>query len=382
MEPEALLALTEQIYDAAAGIIGWTVVGQSLSALLQAQGAFLMLAEADRVELLFHINIPAEACCSRDPAAPPWPGQAGAAEPDGPARIWSSAGPVPEASRSAVHDRPGRDSGLGPALGVALPLGSGVLRIGLHRPEGAVPFAEAEAALLRAALPHLHRALRLRQRLAAGEAAATQGRAALDALAMPVLVVDPDLALLAANLAAESLLAAGGVLRLVRRPGLHGLLAGQREDMAPLRAIVRATALSGGPGGAVRLHDARGRAALAALVAPLPQRIAQAPRPVGRIAGCALLRLRPFAAPPPGPGLLRDLFGLSQAEAEIAIAMSAATSKAAVAAARGLRETTVRTQVRAVLEKTGTANLRELAALLAGLQGLAGLDYPAGAAPL
>ncbi|MBY0334718.1 MAG: hypothetical protein K2X49_29040, partial [Acetobacteraceae bacterium] len=58
-----------------------------------------------------------------------------------------------------------------------------------------------------------------------------------------------------------------------------GLVAGRRIVMAPalteeargLGALVRATAL-GGPGGALRLSDAAGMPALAALVAPLPGR--------------------------------------------------------------------------------------------------------------
>jgi DNA-binding NarL/FixJ family response regulator len=68
--------------------------------------------------------------------------------------------------------------------------------------------------------------------------------------------------------------------------------------------------------------------------------------------------------------LLRGLFGLTRAEAEVARALSGGATKRAVAAARGLREATVRTQVRAVLDKTGAANLRDLERLLAGLRGM------------
>jgi DNA-binding NarL/FixJ family response regulator len=41
-----------------------------------------------------------------------------------------------------------------------------------------------------------------------------------------------------------------------------------------------------------------------------------------------------------------------------------------VAAQRGLKDTTVRSQARAILAKTGAANLRELERLMAGLQGM------------
>ncbi|MBY0333448.1 MAG: LuxR C-terminal-related transcriptional regulator, partial [Acetobacteraceae bacterium] len=69
-------------------------------------------------------------------------------------------------------------------------------------------------------------------------------------------------------------------------------------------------------------------------------------------------------------GLLRELFGLTRSEAEVAQALASGASKVAVADARGLKETTVRTQVRAILDKAGAANLRELERLLAGLEGM------------
>jgi DNA-binding NarL/FixJ family response regulator len=54
----------------------------------------------------------------------------------------------------------------------------------------------------------------------------------------------------------------------------------------------------------------------------------------------------------------------------VARALAGGATKRAVADARGLREATVRTQVRAVLDKTGAANLRDLERLLAGLRGM------------
>ncbi|HZH47070.1 MAG TPA: hypothetical protein VEY31_10590, partial [Roseococcus sp.] len=108
--------------------------------------------------------------------------------------------------------------------------------------------------------------------------------------------------------------------------------------------------------------------ALAVLVSPLPARLAGGDG-LGRIEGRALLLLRGLGAERDGPPaeLLRNLFGLTAAEAAVACALAGGATKAAVAAARGLRETTVRTQVRSVLEKTGTRSLRELEGLLAGL---------------
>ena len=89
----------------------------------------------------------------------------------------------------------------------------------------------------------------------------------------------------------------------------------------------------------------------------------------GTVPGRALVLLRNLgpASGLPASTLLRDLFGLTRSEAEVARALAGGATKARVAAERGLRETTIRTHVRALLDKTGAANLRELERLLAGL---------------
>jgi DNA-binding NarL/FixJ family response regulator len=235
--------------------------------------------------------------------------------------------------------------------------------------------------LLDAVLPHLRRALQLRHRLdgAAAPGAVPPGAAALDALSMGVLVVDVGMRVLVANTAAEALtVGPGAALRLRRTVGtrqgaaapVKTAEAGHRGDRAALAELVRATALGGHAGGAMRLRDAD---SVAALVMPLPKRLSDAPggAGMGRTKDRALILLREAAPSPAAPRaeLLRGLFGLTRAEAEVARALSGGATKRAVAEARGLREVTVRTQVRAILEKTGAANLRDLERMVAG-QGL------------
>ena len=70
---------------------------------------------------------------------------------------------------------------------------------------------------------------------------------------------------------------------------------------------------------------------------------------------------------PPPARLLRELFGLTANEAEVACALYGGVTKQAVAAARGVRVSTIRTQVDAILAKTGATNLRDLEQLLGGL---------------
>ncbi len=109
---------------------------------------------------------------------------------------------------------------------------------------------------------------------------------------------------------------------------------------------------------------------VALLVSPLPRRLSDdRGAPSGRVPGQALILLRDLneASGAPPPDLLRRLFGLTVAEAEVACALYGGATKAAVAAQRGSRESTIRSQVDAILLKTGTTNLRDLERLLASL---------------
>lgn len=71
--------------------------------------------------------------------------------------------------------------------------------------------------------------------------------------------------------------------------------------------------------------------------------------------------------------LLRERFGLTRAEARLAEGIGRGVTLAAYASQRSISISTVRTQVRALLEKTGETNLRTLAVFL-GKLGLTGSE--------
>jgi DNA-binding CsgD family transcriptional regulator len=347
---------------------------------MRARSISLMVADAvsGRSEVLSHAGIAVEAVevyRRYYRHVDLWTTRAAAAALGGPGLPVLASGemlvPDREFLRSEFYGDFGRHHGLRYVVGTVVPLGAGrVMPIGLHRPEGAERFGQPEKRLLGLLLPHLRQAIQLRTRLAVAGGEGL-GTAALDALHHGVVVVDGEMNVLLANIAAERLTAPeGGGLRLLRERARGGLVARacRHVEREALRRLVRATALDGQAGGAVRLHDAEDAPALAVLVSPLPARLAGGDG-LGRIEGRALLLLRGLGAERDGPPaeLLRNLFGLTAAEAAVACALAGGATKAAVAAARGLRETTVRTQVRSVLEKTGTRSLRELEGLLAGL---------------
>jgi DNA-binding CsgD family transcriptional regulator len=69
----------------------------------------------------------------------------------------------------------------------------------------------------------------------------------------------------------------------------------------------------------------------------------------------------------PSVPFLRAAFGLTQAEADLAVALCAGASLAEFAAARGSSIHTARTQLRALLGKTRTDRQAELVGLLTAL---------------
>jgi DNA-binding CsgD family transcriptional regulator/PAS domain-containing protein len=393
-----LLALTEAIYDAAAGGTPWTAVERGLRGLVGAGTATLILgdAAAGRAELLWREGFTDEDIAlyqghyrhldlwtTRTVAAVSTAGPA-AAGLNAPIQVLIGGEKrVPDAEyvRSAFYNEFGRTRGLRTVIGTVVPLGeAGLMPLAFHRPDGAPPFGEAERRIVAQAAPHLRRALQLRHRLRAAAGAA--GLAALDAMPLGVLVVDAGMRVVVANAAAEALAGLpGAALRLQRARLVAGggdagvrtlATALHKAEAARLEAMVRGVAQGSGEGGAMRLTAEDGAPGLAVMVSPLPRRLTVAGG-AGRAAGQALLLLRdltPAEPVPPRPELLRGLFGLTRAEAEVAGLLVGGATKGAVAAARGLKETTVRSQARAILAKTGAANLRELERLLAGLQGM------------
>lgn len=198
------------------------------------------------------------------------------------------------------------------------------------------------------------------------------GLIALNGLATAIVVVDDRLCVLLANAAAETLFASDSAVRIVhegldRSCARRVLVAARRQDGIRLGTLVLATAQGASVGGAVRLRDDAFEMAFAAIVTPLHER-ASSEEGVRRLGGQALIVLRGLTpSRPPGANLLRDLFGLTPAEAAVARALYGGATKAAVAAQRGVRASTICTHVDGILAKTGATNLRDLERLLASL---------------
>ena len=222
-------------------------------------------------------------------------------------------------------------------------------------------------------MPHLRRAAAARARLLDARAAAESVRAALDATGSATLLLDAAGALLHASPRAELTLASGDGLSASRtafgsRPCLQ---AASPALTTRLLALIARASGAAGPAlsGVLRLPRPSGLDDLVVLALPLSGRGGQCGEPAASVMlqiGDHTLRA--------GPRLewLRSGFGLTEAEARLALALLAGESPADVAARTERSVATVRTHLASLFAKTGTSRQAELLNLLARLPAASG----------
>jgi DNA-binding CsgD family transcriptional regulator len=243
-------------------------------------------------------------------------------------------------------------NGMGACL--TSPWGFGLISV--HRGRGARPFKAAEAARLDVNLGALQKVLRLRGEMASLRRKSQAAKGALDELATPVLIVGADGRLMQANAAAEEVLqwadglslkagrlvassaqcgtrlnAAIGQATRSREPSISYVSIGRGPDLAPY--LVTAVPLLG-----------RGGPALAMLIFRDPDRDA-----------------------PISTDRLRAFFGLSAAEAAVALDLARGRIAPEIAALRGVSAHTLKAQLRSIAAKLGVSRQSEIAAKIAAL---------------
>jgi DNA-binding CsgD family transcriptional regulator/PAS domain-containing protein len=255
-------------------------------------------------------------------------------------------------------------AGSGHVAGVRLTgLADRLILLGLHRNRMREPFLQPEQATLAQLTPHLTRAADLHERLEPLRRHADAMARALDALAQGAIVADRGGRVVLLNRAAEDLLRAADGLSL--REGRLIACGAQAADALaqalaqatlPLARVRKVSALT--------LRRAACPQRLLVLVVPLPERVALASftEPAAFVLIEDPTRERNFA-----PDLLRQLFGLSPAEAALAVELLRGKRVDEVAAVRGVRMPTVRTQLQSVLAKTGCERQSDLVRRLGAL---------------
>ena len=229
--------------------------------------------------------------------------------------------------------------------------------LGLHRAITGAEFASADRMALDGVARHVAAALRLEKLLTEERLASATRGAALDQCSHGAVIVDSQGAILFANDPALRLAATGGLVLGAAGEGLSCDRPNEADRLATL--IYRAAAR--GEGGTTRITRAGRQAILAATVEPLTLA-------VGADRRLVLVTIHDLGATSDAAQTdLIGLFGLTGAEAAIVPQLLAGDSAALIAQSRGVTVATIRAQAARVLAKTGAANLRALASMIAAL---------------
>lgn len=225
-----------------------------------------------------------------------------------------------------------------------------LLHFSLFRRPSTRPFDEAELGRLQVLQPHLERASRMMLRLREERGLTDLAHGMIDALADAFLVTDENGKLLDANLRAETMLRQADCICIVngrvrdstRRPSSDSLL----------RAIKTAAC---GSGSDFLMHSKDNSTLMCAAV---PMRLSTG-RP-------GVLVSIGSAAPHGLQRRLCELYGLTVAEADVAIGMAEGLSVREIADKRLVSLVTVRAQLRTIFHKTGAANQAALVRIVLG----------------
>ena len=237
-----------------------------------------------------------------------------------------------------------------------------VTQLVVQRSDAQPPFDRDEVQWLDRLLPHVRRALRMRHRLGELERGQSLLAGGLEVPATPTLLMDEQNLVSYVNQGAAALLAdRDSPLRLDR--GL--LVARSREHHLRLQfAIGNAIRISRGedlPLEEVLRVPRTGRAPLSVLIAPLRS----GPQAPTWPHGAALVYVfDPERLPRLPVERVQRLFGLTAAEARLAVALCRGATLDEIASEREVSAHTIRTQLKSLFAKTGTNRQTELVARL------------------
>jgi DNA-binding CsgD family transcriptional regulator len=249
--------------------------------------------------------------------------------------------------------------------GIAYATGAIVLQEGpwltqlfLQRAPFHTPFVREEMDQLNQLMPHLQRAIQMRQRFTELQFGQNFLAGGLDVLAMPTFLFDEYGRVVHYNRSATDFLADRSNMWLD-----NGHL--QTADSATTRklGVEISKALHASRGGSDLnspvLLSRDGHLPLMLMIAPL-----HLPTAPTTQAAALLFAFDPEAAPSVTIDLVRRLFGLSEAEAELSVALCCGKTMDDVASERGTSPNTIKSQLKSVFLKTGTKRQSELVSLL------------------
>lgn len=246
------------------------------------------------------------------------------------------------------------------AGGIILREGDWCTQIIVQRTHGQGAFNRAELGMFDRLMPHMRRAIQMRERMTKLQQGQDFLASGLDMLAIPTLLFDEQGHVAHMNRRAAALLAGPGPLRMA---GRHLTTA----DVALSRKLnfEIGNAIAASRGAQVAFSDvvhaaSNQRVPITLLIAPMRTAVS-----ASQTQGAAVLFIfDPAEQRPLTVGALRRLFGLTNAHAELAVALCAGKSLEEAAIERGVSTNTVRSQLKAMFLKTGTSRQAELVSLI------------------
>ena len=246
-----------------------------------------------------------------------------------------------------------RDLGCSAGTGLIMPTGDHIV-VSVERSHANGPIEHKHIATLNELRPHLARAAMVAARM--GMVSATSTKDAFEKLNVPAILLDLDGVAVDASDVNESL-----TEHIVW--SANNRLSFKDADATALlqKALAAPTSEPGVNSFAVK--DADGKPAHVAHLIPISQSAHDI-----FANGYAVLVFNPIdSRTSPSPQLLRSLFDLTAAEANVARDLAAGTSVDDIAAAGDVSINTVRTQIRKILEKTGCRRLPEVVSLISNV---------------
>jgi DNA-binding CsgD family transcriptional regulator len=247
--------------------------------------------------------------------------------------------------------------------------GTQAVMLFLCRDHTAPAYEGSHLTLVRQLVPHLQRVVAIRRRLDTVELQRAAACDALDRLSQGVFFLDAAGGVLMCNAAGREIIEQKDGLELRR----EGLSVADPIASAALQRLVREACATGtgvgyGSGGALAVSRRSGRPAFAVLIAPLPRSTSIPQRhPVAVVfVGDPLRGVGAVA------DVLRQVHGLTRAEARLVELLLGGLSLEAVSERLGVTKETGRTHLKRILPKVGARSQADLMRIV--LRGVAAFD--------
>lgn len=258
--------------------------------------------------------------------------------------------------------------GMTKALGVNLIATKALSSVAtFHRPPNRPDFDREDTERLRTLLPHLSRAMEIRQQLEASAGIAEDFRETLESLSKPAFLVDSDCRLQFANSATSSLSRRGDL----NASAYHPIVTRRADQTRLLHRLVSEVFRKGGAGGRIGLCRSDGRPLTLTVT-----RLHVSASPFARPSALILIDDPDLHSSFHGSAnLLRTLYGLTNSEAHLALLIVEGQRLQQAADERGISLATAKTHLSHVFQKTGVTSQGELIRLLMA----SGISNPSGA---